>query len=623
MTFPSLSENEKIHPLLWVILFIILIIAMVPFVKNYKYADNHLNWLNHDYAKNLLISTEEGSVLMTEGGDNQVFGTLYFTYAEKLRPDITPYDQKGNIFKRIYGDMRYIDPTTLTRRMQMVDTHLFAGEEPFYVKIRDRADPYFIPYWQGRRPVYLTWQRPEPWNLNETYYLDTADNAKRDFVKDLGLGDYYYKRYGIMYKVQNIAYNLVDYLELKKDISVSDAQAQFSSWLHRTVDRNFTLEQIAKMQKKGYLRLAGDRVQYIKMYEAPHKADYFDSFLLRWKNVPNAKYWDNLSREIILNYDYQMGEIYREKIGELQDLKTREKRPEILADMDKRIKDNWEKAKGYYNDALLYGEDSLSMLHNLSVVFLRNGIEDMDIRAHELLQKGLKLYEASWGTYSLMFSFLIMDSMKHPENEANNIKELEQYFAQLKHALSLYKSTKGDYQKNEVWKNFSGIENYFGMMKQAPVEKLMQLQKELEIQLQSGTKTIDSMAAQQVISLLYSRGVPFGHQPYITKADQLLEKMIQIKQNDPGFISWAFQIAIQLQRNAQAYQYGKMYDRLMQGKGDFNFYYTLGMLSYQLGQKADAKVYMNRFLSLVQDDRKNMLQLRDYIEQAKKILATL
>src|SRR5208337_3187566 len=114
--------------------------------------------------KNLMVSTEENSIFMTEGGDNQVFGTLYFTYAEKLRPDLTPFDQKGNIFPKIYGDMRYIsDAETLPRRMNLVDSHLFQSEEPFYDNPRSSADPYFIPYWQGKRPVYLLWQRPDPW----------------------------------------------------------------------------------------------------------------------------------------------------------------------------------------------------------------------------------------------------------------------------------------------------------------------------------------------------------------------------------------------------------------------------------------------------------------------------
>ena len=86
------NDKKDWNVLTVVVSFIVVLIALIPFVKNFKYNDYHLNWLNHDYGKNLMISTEPNSVLMTEGGDNQVFATVYFIYAEKLRPDITPYD---------------------------------------------------------------------------------------------------------------------------------------------------------------------------------------------------------------------------------------------------------------------------------------------------------------------------------------------------------------------------------------------------------------------------------------------------------------------------------------------------------------------------------------------------
>ena len=119
-----IEEKKEFTPFTLIAALAVIFLSIIPFVENYKYNDNHLNWLNHDYCKNLMSSTELGTVFMTEGGDNQVFGTLYFTYAEKLRPDLTPYDQKGNIFKRIYGDMRYIDYTTLLWRQQLVNVCL-------------------------------------------------------------------------------------------------------------------------------------------------------------------------------------------------------------------------------------------------------------------------------------------------------------------------------------------------------------------------------------------------------------------------------------------------------------------------------------------------------------------
>ncbi len=605
-----------------IIALIILFLSIIPFIRNYKYNDIHLAWLNHDYGKNLMTSTEEGSVFMTEGGDNQVFSTLYFMYAEKLRPDLAPYDQKGNIFKRIYGDMRYIDPKTLERRMQLVDSHLFAGEEPFYVNIRDRADPYFIPYWQGRRPVYLTWERPEPWTLSLGVGSPPIIGQKQNSIED-NYGDYYYKRYGIMYKVQNIQYELVDYLELKKEISVSDAESQLSSWLHRTVDLKFTIDKINEMVREGYLRLAGDRVIFIKMYDPPHKGDYFDKFLLRWHDAPNAMYWDVLTREIIINYDYQMGEIYRGKVGELQDIKSREKRPEILAEIDKRIKENWTLAKSFYNDSLIYGFDSISTLHNLAVVYMRNGLENLDEKARELLTRALTLYANSWGTYSLMFSLLINDMFKNPADESRNMKEIDMWMNQLKVNLTHYRSAGGDYTKNSVWGNFSGLDNFINQLRQVPLSQLNGMVDELSRQIKVSPKNIDNNLSQQALTLLYSRGIPFGYQPYIKKADELLDQLLMIKKDDQNFIIWAFSICLQIQKLDKAYEIGKDMERLNKDIPDPSFYYSMGMISYNLKKPVDTVTYLNKFLDKIKTDRKAQIQLREPVQNANNVLSQL
>jgi len=618
-----LKENsiERLTPLRVLALLIVVVLSIIPFVKNYKFNDNHLNWLNHDYAKNLLVCTEQDSVFMTEGGDNQVFGSLYFTYAEKLRPDISPYDQKGNIFKRIYGDMRYIDPQTLTKRMNLVDTHLFASEEPFYEDIRDAKDPYFIPYWQGYRPVYLTWQRPEPWTL----------------------GDYYYKRYGIMYKVQNIEYALVDLLEIKKEISLEEARIQFSNWLHRQVDLSYTLQKIGILEKEGLVNRNGSSVRFIRMYPQPHEGEYLDFLILRWKDAPNAMFWDNLTREIIMNYDYQMGEIYRERIGELQQILSREKREDIKNKINESIKEYWQKAKSYYEDALVYGSDSISMLHNISVVFLKNGIENLDERARQMLSKALDLYKNSWGTYSLAFSFLIQDSIKNPENEEMNIREAEKRLSQLKSELLHYRSSLSetnitynilgvtfdrkiyslDYRRHPVWKNFEGIENFFIGLKQFPTVQLQNQIQLLNKQIKEKPSSVDSMLAQNVILTLYARGFPIQHQPYITQADSLLNIMLELKQNDVGFINWAYNVSLQIQRLDLAYKLGKDLQRLNPNIQDPGFYYTMGVLAYNSGKVSEAKIYLETFLDRVKDKKEMYIRYQELINNVRNILEQL
>jgi hypothetical protein len=598
----ALYDGESFNPLSVLVILLVIVLAAIPFIRNYKYCDNHLNWLNHDYAKNLMISTEKDSVLMTEGGDNQVFGTLYFIYAEKLRPDISPYDQMGNIFKRIYGDMRYVSGDIVDRRKKMVDTGIFDGQEPFYVQIRDSADPYFVPYWQGRRPVYLTWQRPNQWTL----------------------GDVYYKRYGMMYKVQDIEYSLVDYLEIKREIPLSDAAAQFSRQLNRQVTMEYTVEKVNKLVKEGWLRMNGGNVEFVKMYPLPHNSDYLQAFVNHWKEAKNVQYWDTLSREIVIGYGTQMGDIFKQEANGLKELRSRETRKDQLADIDRRIQENWNQAKEFYEMAINYGGDSLTALYSVSMALMNNGFEDMTPRVKEMLAKSINLYRNFWGGYSVMFQILFTDSYKNPANEPQNVKDIERYLNQLKKQLSYYRSAHGNYANNQLWANFSWVEQHLAMMKQVPNSQLIPLANMMLEQLKTGkAASIDNNNAQQAIFLLYFRGLPFQYKPFVELADALFDGIVAAKANDAGFQNWAFGIASQLGKPAKAVAIGNRIDAIQGGKVDPGFLYNMGMLSGQAGDNPAAKLYLNRFLDSLKDNRKAALEMREQIENARKTLAAL
>jgi DNA-binding Lrp family transcriptional regulator len=601
----ELAQEKNYNIITIALAILIFLVSMLPFVVHYKANDNHQNWLNHDYGKNLMSSAELGSIFMTEGGDNQVFGTLYFTHSEKLRPDLTLYDQKGNIFKRIYGDMRYIDRGTLERRQQLVDRAIFSGEEPFYVDIRDRADPYFIPYWQGTRPVYLTWERPRPWTL----------------------GDYYYRRYGIMYKLQDIEYRLVDYLELKQEISINEARGLFAQWLHRDISPEYTLNKIAKLQNEGLIRRVGNSVRFVKMYPMPYDGDYFEKYLLRWREVPNAKYWEFLSREIIVNYDYQIGEIYRQRVYDLQEMRARETRPEIIREISNRIEKKWALALEHYNDAVTYGHDSLSILHNVSVVFLNNNMTNLDNEAHELLTRALELYGNSadaFGTYQVMFSFLARDMLRNPENEEKNLAEVDMWFAKLTAQLARYRESLGDHTRHPHWRQAFGIiRNYFDQFNEVDTAQFLALKADFERRFRENPATIDYILARNVIEVMYSRALIFQYEPYIRSADRYLETLVRIKSNDIQFNMWAFQISTQIPGKMQlAYLAGNNVIRASD-INDFSFYYSFGKVCYQIGRRGEAKIYLNRFLELIRQDRSAALQWRNRIEEARQILTEI
>jgi hypothetical protein len=590
------KDSENIDVIVILAVIIIMALSVFQFIISYKYCDNHFNWLNHDYCKNLMVSTEEDSIFMTEGGDNQVFGTLYFTYAEKLRPDLTPYDQKGNIFKKIYGDMRYIsDPDTLPRRMNLVDQHIFESEQPFYENIRESRDPFFIPYWQGVRPVYLTWQRPEPWNL----------------------GDYYYKRYGLMYKVQNIEYELVDFLELKKSITVKEAQQQFSLWLHRQVDMSFTLSKIAEMGEKNYLKTSNGRVYFVRMYPAPHEGDYFDNLLIRWHSFPNAMYWDSLSREIIINYDYTMGEIYREKINELIDMRNNETRKDILAEINKRINENWQKAKEFYNDALIYGNDFNATLHNIAVVYLHNGIENLDEKARELLTRALTLYKNQYSTYYVTLTFLIDDCFKNPSHENENIRDAEKWIAQLNEEIMHYRS---ESTRDSILKNFEGLERFVSSLKEVPTSQLVSEANAISENLIHDPASVDVNQAENVVELLYSRGLPFQYQPYIKEADEIFDKLIELKKNDYNYMARAFSVAFQTQKLDKAYNIGKILELNKKNGIDPTFNYYMGVICYYLHKNSEALFYLNSFIDTAEGNKEIMMKASEMLKNSQDII---
>ncbi|OHD56724.1 MAG: hypothetical protein A2Y33_06430 [Spirochaetes bacterium GWF1_51_8] len=594
------SPEKKDWNILTIIISVVVIaLSLIPFVKNYKINDYHLNWLNHDYGKNLMISTEENSVLMTEGGDNQVFATVYFIYAEKLRPDITPYDQKGNIFNRIYGDMRYITPEILAHRMKLVDTHIFAGYEPFYKDIRDIKDPYFIPYWTGTRPVYLTWQRPEPWTL----------------------GDYYYHRYGIMYKVQDIEYALVDFLELVREVSFADAQKKFSEWLHRAIDLKYTMEKIEKLVKEGYIAKSGNNVKFVKMYPAPNNTDYFSDFLIRWKDIKNAQFLDYLTREIVINYDYQMGEIYLDRIDELQTIKSAEKRPEIIAALDKKIWESWTNALYYFDDSLYYGHDSISVLHNVAVIYLNNKMNvDLDEKAHEMLVKALTLYPNSFGTYSVMFNYLIRDFFKNPANEEKDRKEINKWLDQLKAQLRLYKGSTDDYAKSPIWKNFAGMESFLLQTQNVPQLQLSVSADELEKQINAKALTLDFNTIRMVMEHMFFRGYMFQYQPFMKRADAMFAKLIDMKKDDPNFNIWAYSMAGQFGKVDVVYTIGLNLRKSMPTINDPAFYLQMGKLAFEKGEDVSAKEFITNFITMVGKDLKANLSQKDNISLANSIL---
>lgn len=213
------------------------------YFQNYKQNDNSGDWLNHDYCHGLIKSVTTNTVLMTEGGDNQVFGLAYLQMVEFKRPDVVCYDQKGNVFKRIYGDLRYLPFHNLQLRMDIVDYNIINGYEPFYrSELGTKGEPTFEEYKLKneitKKNVYMTWTGKELWKY----------------------GDYYYKQYGMMYRVSDAKYFIVDKLKEYRSLPVDYLKNVYKSLLIPSINAQKVFEIAKVLEYEGYIRFESNLV---------------------------------------------------------------------------------------------------------------------------------------------------------------------------------------------------------------------------------------------------------------------------------------------------------------------------------------------------------------------------
>ncbi|MFN3659744.1 MAG: hypothetical protein ACK4TN_00725 [Brevinematales bacterium] len=600
---------------------LVLGLGFFPYVHNYKIADHHLDYLNHDYGKNLMASAEMDSVYMTEGGDNQVFSSLYFIYAEKVRPDLSPYDQMGNVFKKIYGLMLYSDPRAIARRKDLVDSNIFVGLEPFYVPIsnindpRVNLDPYFIPYWQGKRPVYLTWQRPEVWKL----------------------GDYTYRRYGIMYKVEPIAHRLLDDLSIRGSVSIGEAEYLFSEWLKRPVARNFVMEKVNSLVSQGYVRIEGERIVFVSNTPMP-LADYFSRYRIRWQKIPNLRYLDRMTREIAIGYDMQMGDIYRERIRNLQTMYQRESRSDVRERIASEITNVWEKAKEVYREAIYYGYDSVSIIGALAA-FVENEVgEDLSEDAWPDFQKLLSYYYNSRTLIGISMTYnqlLLRTLYRYPQKKDKLLPLLEENVRHLRKALSFRTEAKlkeapprdiggflnpayQSYQEYLQWKQYTD-------MLDGVLRDMRSLQAfDLEAKAKEFVHNPDSVPAemkQMILVQLIQRIQLAPYVPYAKLAGEIMD--ILTLERDYQMLLFAWQMAMQVPDwTSKAYIIG---DRIL-NHGDFALQplpeipYNLGVLAYQMGDSVRAKNYFVRFKALCEGNLQLQARFAQQLRVADMIL---
>lgn len=262
---------------------IVILIIMIPiFMNNLSRNNNSKDFSNHDYSYNMMNSLPDNAIFATEGGDNQVFGLVYYTMVERRRPDLKIYDQKGNVFERIYGNLMKTDGRWL-------------GD------ISDAVDKDFI---EAGRPYYMAWRR---------------DGLQR-------LGDYYFKTYGLVFKVQPIKYALVDELEFFKVLTINDYKEIAKEHLKRDYEDSKIASDIKSLLDEGLISVqrknlynGNEEIEFVKMYELPFpelktEEDYWATYVMQGTDEEISHY-DFLTREIFISsYSLAKIDMYNRKI---------------------------------------------------------------------------------------------------------------------------------------------------------------------------------------------------------------------------------------------------------------------------------------------------------------------
>ncbi len=297
---------------------------MIMWYKSKDKNDNSKNWACHNYAHNLMMTAEPNAIFMTEGGDNQVFSLLYFSYVEKKRPDIDFYDQKGNVFPRLYGDLMNVFFYDLEIIRALRDFQLYSTARPVYLTWkRDGIEKISS---IGLQKIYENTAKKAQLNrsfVGKKYDLTTLDKIEQevdtmvpkatfdmrfkngDLISQFDMkekGPWFFKNYGLLYKLVPLRYSILEALKNKKQASYF----QIVTYINQVFDFPITVLELTKQVKlleaEGYISENGSQVFLLKSRKDPFNENYWQLYKKDFTNVANANQWDYLTREIFYNY---------------------------------------------------------------------------------------------------------------------------------------------------------------------------------------------------------------------------------------------------------------------------------------------------------------------------------
>jgi len=174
-----------------------IILPVLPFAGNFGLFHRNSDVIGSRYGQDVLSTPEPGAVIFCRG-DNSVFPMLYFKKVEKLRPDVTVYDESGSVFENIYGtDVRMLpqqkkDRVILDREMEIIKSgrHVYClPGSRLHQFFRNNVCPSGLLYRVGSAQELA--DGDSAW---KKYRLDIVDTVRPDddfLVRDTAVRYYY------------------------------------------------------------------------------------------------------------------------------------------------------------------------------------------------------------------------------------------------------------------------------------------------------------------------------------------------------------------------------------------------------------------------------------------------
>jgi len=455
----------------------------VMFHRYFLPNQNAENYACHNYAYNMMMSTEPNAIFMTEGGDNQVFSLVYFSYCEQKRPDVDFFDQKGNVFPRLYGDLMNMWPDDLDIIRELRDFQLYSTGRPVYLTWRRgglenlRAE-YFPELLKRKQFEAAQHRRPmRAWKLDtisdlahacntmvpkETFdcYMKNGEHLSKQHFKYLG--PWYFQTYGLLYRVTPIRYAIVDALEIYSRAG----RAQILDYVKKVSSIDLTDKEfdsyIKELGGEKYIIQEGQQYVLVRPLDRPFRSighdDYWKNYYLTYTNAAHAVHWDYLTREIFVNYGTLMASFSEEQKWKLSEQERVTGNPQVKMKLLESIQQYHNSILDGYRHGAHYGHENPAIQFHYANALLQSGNTDEAIKYYE--RAGQFQGDMHIGFLQIAQVYLNKAHQVPYEEEVTNLQTAAKYAAFARERIELAHRKSGSIdaiQQSQDYNRVSGL----------------------------------------------------------------------------------------------------------------------------------------------------------------------